>query len=163
MKKLILLLLLLSSSPLFARHIDTKQYVILPYVSGMLMSGQFPINSINSALSEKEILKAERLLDECLKEFNSEQEKKFNGLHKKYPQLTRKGFIVDKKNYKRQYIVVTTPKGEKQLWINCFCSDTEKNWKKELVYVIDGGSCFFNLKINLTQNKFYDFFVNADA
>jgi hypothetical protein len=37
-------------------------------------------------------------------------------------------FIIDLKKYKRQYIAVTNSKGEKEVWVNCFCNTWRKNW-----------------------------------
>jgi hypothetical protein len=37
------------------------------------------------------------------------------------------------------------------------------DWRKELFDVMDGGNCFFELKINLTSGKYYDLNVNGDA
>jgi hypothetical protein len=42
-------------------------------------------------------------------------------------------------------------KGEKEVWINCFCRDGERDWRKNLVFVKDGGNCYFNLKVNLSR------------
>ena len=69
----------------------------------------------------------------------------------------------DSLNYKRQYIVVTNRRDEKEVWVNCFCTDFGKNRKKQYIYVRDGGPCFFNFKINLTMKKYYDFHVNGSA
>jgi hypothetical protein len=73
--------------------------------------------------------------------------------------------VIDLKRYKRQYIGVTNEKGEKEVWINCFCIDPHNpkmNWKKEFVMVKGGGNCYFNLKVNLTTKKYYDFDTNSD-
>jgi len=67
------------------------------------------------------------------------------------------------KDYKKQLIAVTNSKGEKEIWINCFCDDWDKSWKTEIIEVHDGGPCYFNLKINLTTKKIYDFGVNGFA
>ncbi|WP_375562126.1 hypothetical protein ACE193_06135 [Bernardetia sp. OM2101] len=66
-------------------------------------------------------------------------------------------------DYYRQYIVVKNKLGEKEVWINCFCRNTESNWRQEIVQVKDGGSCYFNLKINLSKKQHYNFRVNGEA
>lgn len=75
---------------------------------------------------------------------------------------------IDLKTYKKQYIAVLNAKGEKEVWANCFCKAIEKriefvDWKKTPVKVIDGGNCFFNVKLNLAQRKAYDLKVNKGA
>lgn len=73
---------------------------------------------------------------------------------------------INLKDYKKQYIAVLNAKGEKEVWANCFCKAIEKriefvDWKKIPVKVIDGGNCFFNVKLNLAQRKTYDLKVNS--
>ncbi len=69
-------------------------------------------------------------------------------------------------HYKRQYVPFIDKTGKKKIWINCFCSDLNDefpNWKKSIVIVDDGGSCFFNIMINLVDNSFSNFEVNGDG
>jgi hypothetical protein len=63
--------------------------------------------------------------------------------------------------YKRQYVPSINDKGEKVVWVNCFCSKWDRNWKKELIRVEDGGSCYFNVTINLVTGKYDDLRVNG--
>ena len=35
--------------------------------------------------------------------------------------------------------------------------------QKDLIFVNDGGNCYFNLKINLTTGQYYELMVNGDA
>jgi len=63
--------------------------------------------------------------------------------------------------YKKQLVPVTNSQGEKEVWVNCFCDDFSIPWRNELLFVDDGGSCYFNLKINLKTLKYYDFRVNG--
>ena len=70
--------------------------------------------------------------------------------------------IKDVSKYYKQFIAVINKQGEKEVWINCFCSKDPK-WKNEVVLVLDGGNCYFQLKINLTKKLVYDFMVNGVA
>ncbi|WP_426295360.1 hypothetical protein ACN9ML_11890 [Dyadobacter endophyticus] len=65
--------------------------------------------------------------------------------------------------YKKQLVAVVNRLGEKEVWVNCFCDDFASPWKTKLLFVDDGGSCFFNFKINLKSLKYYDFSVNGLA
>ena len=82
--------------------------------------------------------------------------------------------------YNRQYIATTNEGGQKEVWLNCFCKEKEgknrkvikqehkvstskENWRKKVVKVFDGGKCYFNLKVNLLTEKYYDFIVNGKA
>ena len=89
---------------------------------------------------------------------------------------------IDVKNYLRQYVVSENETGEKKVWINCFCDKGEEyrktrrkrrekygiittrdNWKEEVVQVLDGGKCYFNLTVNLSNETYYDFSINGEA
>lgn len=65
--------------------------------------------------------------------------------------------------YKKQLVAVVNGRGDKEVWVNCFCDYFSSPWKTELLIVSDGGSCFFNFKINLKSLKYYDFSVNGLA
>ena len=55
-------------------------------------------------------------------------------------------------------------KGVNYAWVNCFCSRSrkvDKYWKTEIISVDDGGPCFFNLMIDLTNKKYFDMDVNG--
>jgi hypothetical protein len=107
----------------------------------------------------------ENVLIKCLKEFNDKQQILFQEKSRKNPELhfEKKYYVIDLKNYRRQYIVVTNTKGEKEVWVNCFCNISNKTWRTRILIVMDGGNCYFNLKINLTKQSFYDLMVNGEA
>ena len=77
--------------------------------------------------------------------------------------LANRDLLLTSNKYKKQLVVVLNPKGEKEIWINCFCRVTNNNWKKEIILVDDGGNCFFSLKINLTKRVYYNLQINGDA
>lgn len=64
-------------------------------------------------------------------------------------------------NYNRQYVAALNPKGEKVVFINCFCEPRAINWKKVLNEVDDGGNCFFTLNVNLTLRTAEEVDVNG--
>lgn len=70
---------------------------------------------------------------------------------------------INRINYKMQLISVTNKKGEKEVWVNCFCQGWNERWKTEIFSVDDGGPCYFNFKINLATSKFYELVVNGFA
>lgn len=65
--------------------------------------------------------------------------------------------------YKFQLIFATTTDGQNAVWVNAFCRPLETDWKNELLFVEDGGSCYFSLKIDLRKSAVYDFQVNGEA
>lgn len=71
--------------------------------------------------------------------------------------------ISDLARYNFQYLPVYAENGQKEVWVNAFCSSFDFDWKKKIVLVDDGGKCFFNLKINLSDANYRDFQVNGVA
>jgi len=65
--------------------------------------------------------------------------------------------------YKRQLVAVINGKGEKEVWVNCFCNRDWGRYREEVLVADDGGACYFNIKINLTTKTSYDLMVNGEA
>jgi hypothetical protein len=105
-------------------------------------------NSKPAVLSEREIQTARDILKKAVDEYNS--------ANKNYP-------LEPLEKYRFQFVGLIDSKGEKEVWVNSFCSDFEKDWRAELIMVEDGGRCFFNLYVNLTKQTFDRFSVNGEA
>lgn len=71
---------------------------------------------------------------------------------------------LEQHKYYRQYVAAENSKGEKLVWINFFC---ENNYEPSHVTFIlnaaDGGNCFFQVKVNLTQKDCYFYMENGEA
>lgn len=110
----------------------------------------------STKLSRTECLEIQSLLIQAIQKYNSRW--RISGDIKDF------GIDTIKYKYKIQVVPALNPKGEKEVWINAFCdSFGEINWKRGLVFVTDGGNCFFNLKINLSELKAYNIVVNGYA
>jgi hypothetical protein len=109
----------------------------------------------STKLTQKDLGVIEGFLIKSVNDFNDWQVK--NNLSNSWK------IDLKSQDYKKQIIAVTNKKGEKEVWINCFCSDHHPDWKVDPVGVSDGGTCYFNFKINLTTNTYYDFRVNGEA
>lgn len=68
-------------------------------------------------------------------------------------------------NYRTQCIAVINKNGEKEVWMNCFCKRVEDliDLRNQVVDVADGGSCFMQMKVNLTSGRCYDVRFNGEA
>jgi predicted choloylglycine hydrolase len=64
--------------------------------------------------------------------------------------------------YKRQYFPYISKDGSKHVKVVCFC-ETNFNWKKNIVDVLDGGDCYFNVIINLDLKTYSDLDINGVA
>lgn len=133
-------------------QIDTSETAIITFDKKRNYS--FDPSYMQATLTQDDISSIDRLLIACVTDYN-------NSLDEEH-----KGWSIDLKqnHYRKQLIAVTNSKGEKEVWVNCFC-DTwgNNNWKTSILLVHDGGNCYFNFKINLATKKFYNLRVNGEA
>jgi hypothetical protein len=127
--------------------IDTSRYAVLPFNKGrdgFIFSKDFE----PATISAKEIRLIEKIISVTVAEHNKQSKSKVNQPGKYYKQI----------------IAVTNASGQKEVWVNCFCTPYEKrHWRKGVVLVLDGGPCFFNIKINLSNNTVMSLAVNGVA
>ena len=150
--------------------IDTSRYSILKFDKD-IDKYAFDKKVKPCELNGIEIQQIENLIGKKVSEYNKIEKDSSIAITKRLKRKMRntnfiwKGdYIETPVNYYKQLIPVINSKGEKEVWVNCFCDKEEKAyWKKSIVLVTDGGSCYFNLKINLTKNLAYDLMVNGVA
>ena len=70
------------------------------------------------------------------------------------PNDDKRNYLINLKDYKRQYTPTTNSKGEKEVLIYCMCQTFKFDWKKERMAVRDGGKCYFMVKVNLSTKDF---------
>jgi hypothetical protein len=137
-------------------NIDTSRYAILKFKENENLR-IFDKTDKPAELTFDEIEKIEKLIEKRISDLNDE----FRAInHTKYY------YIKNPRKYYKQFIAFFNSNGEKEVWVNCFCSinDDEKSiFKKEIIMVLDGGSCYFQLKVNLTKNTTYDLTVNSSG
>jgi len=132
-------------------QLDTSKTAIILFDK----KGNYPFDSSfkPATLTQEDIVNIDSLIIACVNDYNDSLDKD----HKQW------SIDLKKRNYKKQLMVVANKKGEKEVWVNCFCSTWDDRWKTELMIVDDGGNCYFNFKINLATKKFYDLGVNGVA
>lgn len=145
-----------------SHKIDTSAVAILPFNASRHL---FFKDNDHTDLTNDDLLRVETILIKCIQDYNAEQDKNFKELNSKHPEykIDKDLPTINLKNYKRQYIATLNSKGEKEVWVNCFCAAWKENWKNDLIIVKDGGNCFFHLKINVTTKKYYDLMINGNA
>jgi len=103
--------------------------------------------------SKEEIINAETVLKEKLKEINKfkiNQDNKCPVIHK---QLCK---------YNRQYFGIIDKNGKKVVYINfIWGKSTPNNWDREIIVVLDGCSYYWNIKVNITDSLLYDLNING--
>ena len=108
--------------------------------------------------SVSDIIMAERILKEQLGKINK---KTLMNQGKGCPIIHRK-----LSRYKRQYFGYINKSGEKIIWIN-FIWDKKKDslkwWNTEVIYILDGCSYFWNIKVNLSTENLFELIVNGSA
>jgi uncharacterized protein YnzC (UPF0291/DUF896 family) len=129
-------------------HLTDSNYAVIPYTKA---DSYLFKNAKADTLTQKEIQEIELLTNKSIDEYNKE----VNSKPIKYGAINDIG-------YKVQLVPVINEKGEKEVWINCFC-ETDFDWRKRIVGIRDGGSCFFRLKINLSNGKYYEFGINGEG
>jgi hypothetical protein len=102
-----------------------------------------------TTLSMAEVNDMEQLIDSSYQDYNT---------HNPYWQL-----VTPLSGYKRQYVAVINRQGQKEVWISFFCSYFDTDWKHHVLIVNDGGSCYFQLRINLSRRKASKLLPNGDA
>jgi hypothetical protein len=65
--------------------------------------------------------------------------------------------------YKRQYFGLTLEAGQPVIYANFFCVDEFDYWLESLVFVMDGGECFFQLLYDPATESFSRLRVNGMA
>ena len=118
-----------------------------------------------SDLSQSELIEAEKILKKVVEKSNETQKRNLKIHNEKYPEnkWTETGFELDLNKFQRQYWPVINENGEKIVWINFFCSDNEPISTDNIVMVMDGGNCYFNIKINLTNKTYSELSINGYA
>jgi hypothetical protein len=143
-------------------RIDSTKYAVIAFDTNYkwLFKNVKPTN-----LTLDEIRNIDIILNNCVANYNPSQQKHFDSTSKAHPDYNLKvyHFVIDLSRYNRQYIPVINEKGEKEVWVNCFCSSHNRDWRTQLISVRDGGNCYFNLKINLTHRTYYELMVNGEA
>lgn len=65
--------------------------------------------------------------------------------------------------YVRQYLAVVVS-GKKTIFVNAMCRiDPGENWRKQLIFVMDGGKCFWNAIYDPSTRTFSNLIINGRA
>ncbi|MEP4598013.1 MAG: hypothetical protein ABJZ92_17525 [Cyclobacteriaceae bacterium] len=126
----------------------------------------FPENSVNAQLTDKDLNISEPLLNAEIRKFNEDGQIRKDSLNRQFPnyQFYEEQFSINLQDYRRQYVIGTTPTGDKLLHINFFCgTEGFEYWKDDYVIVDDGGNCFFQVLINISKIELLEFSVNGVA
>lgn len=146
----------------FRIEADSVKYAILP-VSKAHSKGFFKGRK-DAPLNRNDFAVIDQLVHRAVQSYNAKQKSVYESWLKKLPSknIYKGQFFIDLLKYKRQYFCAFNARGEKLVWVNCFCGD-EDYWKTAEVFVFDGGNCYFNLMINLATKQVSGFETNGVA
>jgi hypothetical protein len=75
---------------------------------------------------------------------------------------TGPGALKDLNKYRRQYAGILV-NGQRVIYAFFFCDGDHADWQHEIVLVIDGGSCYFEVKYDVQTGEFYDLSIHGEA
>lgn len=124
----------------------------------------FPKNSEPLPLIQEDVKTIDSLLRISVDSFNKNQTAHLKELNDAFDNKVKpEDFLINLKEYKRQYLPYVDNNGQKIVWVNCFCTRwrSYERWRKYLIIIEDGGPCYFNVKVNLTTKDYHDFYANG--
>jgi hypothetical protein len=65
-------------------------------------------------------------------------------------------------DYKRQYVGFVA-EGKTLIFVNFFCETHGVDWQRVLIFVTDGGSCYFELNYEPQSGTFSDLSIHGEA
>lgn len=138
---------------------DSTKIAIIPYLKTNRKADR-GITNIELTLEEIEVL--DTILTKYISAYNLQEAKRIDELNENSIDVftNKKELLINLNNYYRQYIATENSKGEKEVWINCFCEYYE-NWKSTIVHVDDGWLCSFNLTIILNTGGVKNFMLGG--
>ncbi|MDP9048376.1 MAG: hypothetical protein M3N14_09585 [Bacteroidota bacterium] len=131
-------------------NIDTSKYAMFKLED---YPSAFDKGDKPAILSKEDMDQVEDIIDKEIAKINKAFKKS---------QHTKFNYVGNPQKYYKQVIPVINIKGEKVVWVNCLCTvSNEHDWKTRLIGILDGGSCYFNCKVNLNKNKLFALIVNG--
>ena len=65
-------------------------------------------------------------------------------------------------SYKRQYAGLVRD-GQRLVYASFFCDTVDERWREQIVMVLDGGDCYFQLTYTIDQGTYQDLMINGEA
>jgi hypothetical protein len=141
---------------------DSVKYAVLPI--SKLRSRDFFKGRTDASLNRNDFSKIDKLVHGAVQVYNDKQKSVYKSWLKKLPgsNIYKEQFFINLPKYRRQYFCSLNDKGEKIVWVNCFCG-TKDYWKTSEVFVFDGGNCYFHMMINISTGQVSEFGINGVA
>lgn len=135
-------LLILLTSALFAQTYERT----CAFQDTAQVNSYIDLNLTRFTPSNSDILKADSLTMLYIKSHKKE-----------HPRAHQE--ITDFGSYYRQYVGYLNKENQKIIYLNSSCR-MFPNWRTDIISVMGGGSCYFNVRVNLAKCECYEFIVN---
>jgi len=156
----LMLLVACESKPTKTENVQTPfhQPILIYDTSAMIVLGPDHLNRIigdrasePAALTQEDMVSLDSIIMTTVAEYNlmHAREIKFHPIDPKTSY------------YKKQVLAYMTQSHEKEVWVNFFCRSNGVDWKEIPIVVFDGGSCYFQLVINLSKKVKVELFING--
>ena len=141
---------------------DSIKYAVLPV--SKLRSRDFFKGGKDAFLNRYDFSVIDKLARVAVQVYNDKQKSVYESWLKKLlgKNICKEQFFINLPKYRRQYFCSLNDKGEKIVWVNCFCG-TKDYWKTSEVFVFDGGNCYFHMMINISTGQVSEFGTNGVA
>ncbi|SHH88260.1 hypothetical protein [Flavobacterium defluvii] len=84
----------------------------------------------------------------------------------------KKQSLLELKERYMQYLCYINDDGDKIVYINSFCDiptiykngkEELLDWQNEMIDIADGGSCYWNMKINISTQSYFELMINSES
>ncbi len=84
----------------------------------------------------------------------------------------KKQSLMELKERYMQYLCYINDDGDKIVYINSFCKiptmykngkEELLDWQNEMIDIADGGSCYWNMKINISTQSYFELMINGES
>jgi len=166
--KYLFIVLFLYSCIAVGQEIDQDHYMV--FATRTPIPGNYDDHFLDSCgqavLIKPEIDQVMQLYHNCINEYNKNINK-----DESHDEVEKQRWLIDVKADRYfQLVPATNEHGDKIVWVNCFSAESPdalkiffKKWRREIIYVEDGGNDFFRFYVNLNKKTYYQLVVNPQG
>ena len=127
--------------------------------TGYIFPVEHPVYLTNEPLENRftpvaaDVVFAEKAISANIKSMSSAYHKRKLVIHKNL------------RKYIRQYVGFKNEKGQRILWVNCIWKESSfcEGAQKDIISVSDGGTSYWNIKVNLDSGEVHELRVNTSG
>ena len=142
---------------------ETPAYTIIAFDPACFWEADF-IGAQPAGLAARELQQIEALLAPAIAEVNHQTELSCAVYWAANPtsQFGREQALIDLPRYVRQYVALTTPAGEKLVWVQLL-RHPHADWRTQLRGVLDGGNAYISAIVSPVTDELRQLTINGVA